>query len=149
MIPAQVTRMSSPARLGGGRHGGLDVLARGHVAADRPAADALRGLRRRGLVEVRDDDVRTLGGEPRGGRGADALRAARDERGLAGEPRHRIIRRTTSATQTGLSPPSRSIVARTTPCSPPSTSSTDCTVNRPRTREPDGSGAGKRTRFTP
>ncbi len=138
-----------PSRLEGRRDRGFDVLAGGDVAADRTASDPLRGLGGRGLVEVRDHDVRALRGEALGRRGADPLRAARDERGLTLEALHRIILETSSATHTGLSPPSRSIVANTTPCSPPGTSSTDWTVKRARMRDPEGTGAGNRTLFTP
>ena len=56
---------------------------------------------------------------------------------------------TSSATHTGLSPPSRSIVATATICSPPCTSSTDATVTRARIRDPTGTGAGNRTLLVP
>ena len=111
MIPAQVTSTSSRPLSAASGHRRLDVGTRGHVAADRAPADPLRGLRCGGLVEVGDDDVRALGGEALRGRGADPLRAARDERRPALEAAHRIILTTSSATQTGLSPPSRSTVA--------------------------------------
>ena len=138
-----------PSRLGRGRDRRLDVRSQRHVATHRAPADPLRGLRRCSLVEVGDDDVRALGCEPLCRRGADALRAAGDERRLPCEAAQRIIRTTSSATHTGLSPPSRSTVARTTPWSPPATSSTDCTVKVARIREPEGTGAGKRTLLTP
>ena len=66
-----------PARLGRRCDRGLDVGPRRDVAADRATADPLRGLVRGGLVEVGDDDVGALGGEPLGRRSADPLRAAR------------------------------------------------------------------------
>ena len=55
----------------------------------------------------------------------------------------------TSATQTGLLPPSRSTIAVIVIWRPPSNSSTCSTSKLVCTREPDGSGAGKRTRFRP
>ena len=58
-------------------------------------------------------------------------------------------RSTSSATQIGRSPPSRSTVVTSTACSPPVTGSTDSTTNRALIRLPAGSGDGKRTRFTP
>ena len=74
--------------------GGLDVGTRSHVAADRATADPVRGPVRGGLVEVSDDDMGALGGQPLGRRSADALRPARDERRLAVESAHRSIRAT-------------------------------------------------------
>ena len=59
-------------------------------------------------------------------------------------------RPTLSATQAGLSEPSTSTVNRVTTCHhPPPTSSTSVTSAVALIREPDGTGAGKRTRFHP
>jgi len=54
-----------------------------------------------------------------------------------------------SATQTGLSLPSRSIVTSIVNCEPPAIGSTASSLKRPRSRLPLGTGAGKRTRFRP
>ena len=80
---------------------------------------------------------------------ADDRRA--DPAGRAGDESgpHVRKRKTSSATQTGFSPPSRSIVAAIRACSPPDTSSTSSTRKLARTRLPTGTGAGKRTRLTP
>ena len=130
MIPAHVTSTSSRPLSAASGDRRLDVRARGDVAADRAPADPLGGLLRGRLVEVRDDDVRSLAREALGGRGADTARAAGDERRLALEPPHRIIlRRARRRTPACRRPPARRSRA-TTPCSPPGTSSTDCTVKR-------------------
>ena len=149
MIPAHVTRTSSRPRLGRRGDGSLDVGARRHVAPDGAPADPRCRLGRRRVVEVGDDDMGSLGCEALRGRRADPAGAARDERGLAGEAAHRIIRTTSSATHTGLSPPSRSTVARTTPCSPPATSSTDWTVKRPGSASPRAAEPGSARLLTP
>src|SRR5262249_2566473 len=73
--------VEAPAPRDGGRDRRLDIVARGHVAADREAA-----RRRLGLVEVGDHDRRALRGESRRSRRADASRAAGDERRLPLEP---------------------------------------------------------------
>ena len=57
--------------------------------------------------------------------------------------------RRAEATQTGFSTPSHSTVASITARSPRDVSSIETTRKRPRTRPPDGTGAGKRTRSTP
>ena len=78
-IRATFTVQSVEEVPGGERDGRLDVGARGDVAADRTAADPLCRLGGRRLVEVCDDDVRTLAREPLGGCGADPAGAAGDE----------------------------------------------------------------------
>ena len=133
-------------------HCRLDLLARGHVALHGATADRGRRLLRRCEIEVRDDDVGSLCGEPGRGGGADPARAAGDEGHLPGEAvcdGHAYLRITSSATQTGLSPPSRSIVVTATICSAPGTSSTEATVTRARIRDPTGTGAGNRTLLVP
>ena len=140
------------AGLGGGRDGSLDVLPRRDIAANGATADRRRRILGRCEIEVRDDDVRTFGGEAGRRGGADPARPARHERGLTGEPAgacHRILRTTISATHTGLSPPSRSTVVTRTACSPSGTSSTDATVTRARMRDPAGTGAGNLTLLVP
>src|SRR6476620_11381017 len=69
--------------------GRLDVLPLRHVAAHGGPAERRGGLIRSRLVEVRDDDRRPFVGEPLRRGGADPLRAARHERRLALESRHR------------------------------------------------------------
>ena len=153
MIPAQVTRMSSrPGRRCRLGHRRLDLLARGHIALHGPASDRGGSLLRRGEIEVRDHDVGALGREPGRGRGADSARAAGDQGDLPGEAicnGHAYLLITSSATQTGFSPPSRSIVVTATICSAPGTSSTEATVTRARIRDPTGTGAGNRTLLVP
>ena len=153
MIPAQVTRMSSRprgrCRLG---HRGLDLLARGHVALHGATADRSGSLLRRREIEVRDHHVGAFRCEPGRRGGADPARAAGDQGDLPGEAicnGHAYLLITSSATQTGLSPPSRSIVVTATICSAPGTSSTEATVTRARIREPTGTGAGNRTLLVP
>jgi hypothetical protein len=51
--------------------------------------------------------------------------------------------------QTGFSAPSRSMTAATVICTPPLTSSTSVSVAVIRIRAPTGTGAGKRTLFSP
>ena len=51
--------------------------------------------------------------------------------------------------QTGLAAPSASITAATVTCRPPATSSTSLSVATSRSFEPTGTGAGKRTLFSP
>ena len=133
-------------------HCRLDLFARGHVAPDGAATDRGGGLLRRCEIEVGDDDVGSLCRESGGRGGPDAARATRDERHLPRETvcnGHTYLRITSSATQTGLSPPSRSIVVTATICSPPGTSSTEATVTRARIRDPTGTGAGNRTLLVP
>jgi hypothetical protein len=67
--------------------GGCECLR--HGRALRRVADDQRHLRTRGqlwsVVDIDDDDARSLGEEPLGGRTADARRSARDESQTAGE----------------------------------------------------------------
>ena len=144
--------VQAPVPCGCDRDRSLHVRSRGHVATDcAPSKRRGRGLGRR-QVEVGDDDVRPFLRKPLRGRCTDPSGTARDESGLAREARalaHGNIRSTISATQTGFSDPSRSIVATRTACSPPATSSTEATVTRARIREPAGTGAGNRTRLVP
>ena len=58
-------------------------------------------------------------------------------------------RETDSATHTGLSLPSRSIVTSQVTCAPPAMSSTVTSVMCARRRLPTGTGDGKRTLFKP
>ena len=58
-------------------------------------------------------------------------------------------RKSSSATHTGLVPPSRSNVTAYVACLPPATSSTATQVTEARTLLPTGSGPGKRTLFRP
>ena len=149
IIPGAGDEDVETARLHRRRDRGLDVGTRRHVAADGATSDPLRCLVRRGLVEVGDDDVGALGGQPLGRRSANALRAARDERGLTVESAHRSTRATSSATHTGLLPPSRSTVMTSVTCRPPETSSTAPITAVALTAVPTGTGAGKRTLPSP
>jgi hypothetical protein len=94
--------------------------------------------------EVDAVDTPAVRAEALGDRPADPTGRAGDESGL-----HRRKRKTSSATQTGFSPPSRSTVAAIRAWTPASTSSTSSTRKLARSRLPTGTGAGKRTRFTP
>ena len=147
MIPAQVTRMSSRPRGSAAAATAASTCPREVTShRDGAAADRCCGLLRCGEVEVGDDDVGALGREPRRGRGADPARATGDEGDLAREAvveGHAYLRITSSATHTGLSPPSRSIVVTTTICSPPATSSTDATVDSRADPRPDRHGRRK------
>src|SRR5690606_30812288 len=70
-----------------GRDQLCDHLGVGGVAAggDRGVADLVRDLRRGGGVEVGDDDLRAVAGEPAGQCRADTGAAAGDDGGPAGE----------------------------------------------------------------
>ena len=84
-------------------------------------------------------------GQPRHDRGSDPAGGPRDERGA-----HQLTKRNTcSATHTGFSPPSRSKLTVIVTCTPPWIGSTLSTRIVARTRDPAGTGAGKRTRFSP
>ena len=109
--------VESPLRLGGEPDGSLNLGARGHIATHRTTADLPGCLLGCCEIEVRHDDICALRCEACCRRGADPICAAGDERRLAREASgraHRNFRSTISATQTGLSPPSRSIVVSNT-----------------------------------
>ena len=86
---------------------------------------------------------------------ADAAPRAGDDRDLPVEPEriqcrgHARYLETVSTMAAGLSPPSRSMVIRVVACTPPGTSFASSTSPRPRSREPTGTGAGKRTFSVP
>jgi hypothetical protein len=64
---------------------GVDGCLVGHVHGAEDAAHLHGGARSGIRVEVGDDDGRTFGGEPPGGREADAARTSGDDRDAAGE----------------------------------------------------------------
>ena len=103
------------------------------------------------------EDLREAGRERRPGRGNG--RGGQDEGGeqdcKSGEAAHQVgppvgsrIRKSSSATQTGISPPSRSAVAVIVAWRPPSTSSTATTSDDRADAASAGTGAGNRTRST-
>ena len=112
------------------------------AAAQRKATVAARQLA--GKKPPSANESRTIAAQASTAPG----RARRDSAPAAATAQRRK-RKSASATQTGFSCPSRSIVAATRACSPPLTSSTSSTTKRARTRLPAGTGAGKRTRFSP
>ena len=127
----------------------------------------------------RDHDLRAVLGEPLGDGAADAAGRSGDDGNLAGQVEqrrhggsppllffdvvrtrraasaaHRVRRQnspavTHSATIAGFAPPSISTVTSHVACQRPGGASSAFRTKRPRTREPDGTGATKRRRLNP
>ena len=138
--------------------GGLRVRARDGVGAAEAVEAKIAALRREVVVERLDvvEVDRRRGLQPQ--RRPIAKQNVPDQRlGIGRSDGHMPPRRpqagraniSVSATQTGLSPPSRSKVSSEVTMTPPDTSSTAPRRRCMRTRSPTGSAAGKRNLLRP
>lgn len=126
-----------------GRSGCVPPDGQGRPGGRVPPGGAARTDRSAGPPRTEPDPPRPAG--PSGTRHGDR---APGERAPSGRSQGTSTE-TVSATQTGLSPPSRSIVTRTTARAPSGPRSTESSSTPARIREPTGTGAGKRTLLDP